>query len=358
MERGDLDRGTYDLLRLIDKNEPIGSIRLVDRLQQRGYSIKDRTVRLTLSELNEAELTEKVAGRGRRLTEAGREELARGDVGGRLASIRERIVTLTSEVTYDPAEDLDELVAGAGLVAADDLGAAFDQLERLHASTVGPVLATVDHTNAGVRLAVPSSITLDGTLLSRGIDARLVTAGLAEYDGSVRRYIDTISGEDSTMDVVHLLVEAGHTDVQSALEGDLGVLIVDNREFPAFRGGTRSLHGDLRAPRRRSRHSPAPGIRAIPRVEAEPGVRLPHLRWVRRDGTVAARRTGSTAGVGLTRGTAPAGGLRAGAGPPGATPVRKTKDSLHVEAETHTPTMIPRIRTTKNPAHIASDRSV
>jgi repressor of nif and glnA expression len=267
MERGDLDRRTYDLLRLVNENEPIGSIRLVDRLQQRGYDIKDRTVRLTLSELDEAGLTKKVAGKGRRLTAAGREELARGDVGGRLANVRERIATLTSQVTYDPAEDLGELIAGAGLIATDDIEVAFDHLERLHESSVGPALVSVDRTDAGVRLAVPSSITLDGVLLSRGIDARLVTAGLVEYDGSVRRYIDAISGEDSTMDVVHLLVEAGCTDVQSALDGEMGVLIVDNREFPLPRfeeardlsAETRKRLGGVLDIRRPRESGPLPG---------------------------------------------------------------------------------------------------
>lgn len=37
------------------------------------------------------------------------------------------------------------------------------------------------------------------------------------------------------MDVVSLLIEAGRTNVSAAVEGDAGVLIVDNREFPLTR---------------------------------------------------------------------------------------------------------------------------
>jgi hypothetical protein len=228
-------RRRYDLLRLIDENEPIGSIRLVDMMQQRGYSIKDRTIRLMLSELDEENLTEKVTGKGRRLTPTGRTELERGDVSGRQERVRERIATLTSEVTYDPAEDGGEVVAGTGRVAAGDVDDAFDLLTALHESTIGPVPVAVVDDDAGVEIAVPSSITLDGVLLSRGINARLVTAGLVEYDGSISRYIDAISGEGSTMDVVRLLVEADRTDVDAVLHDREGVLIVDNREFPLTR---------------------------------------------------------------------------------------------------------------------------
>lgn len=263
----DLDRRAYDLLRLIDANEPIGSIRLVDLMQRRGYSIKGRTIRLTLSELDGAGLTRKVPGRGRRLTDRGREELARGDVSGRLERVRERIATLTSRVTYDPTTDAGEVVAGAATVARADLDAALAALAALHESGVGPIVAaaeaapsvggTVDPGGDGadsgratggasaavrdaerVRLLVPSSITLDGVLTARGVHVDLRTAGLVEYraraEAPVRRYVDAISGEGSTVDVVGLLFEAGRTDVEGVLDGE-GVLGVDSRRFPLAR---------------------------------------------------------------------------------------------------------------------------
>lgn len=256
------DRRTYDLLRLIDENEPIGSIRLVEQMQRRGYSIKGRTIRLMLSELDDAGLTEKVAGRGRRLTDRGRSELERGDVSGRLESVRERIATLTSRVTYDPTDDAGELVAGTVAVPGAELDRAFDALAELHESSLGPILvaAADDGSDDVTELAVPSSISLDGVLLSHGIDSRLITAGLVEYDDEIRRYIDAISGENATMDVISLLVEAGRTDVERYLDGGTGVCIVDNREFPLTRfeegrdlaTATREAIGgaiDLRRPR-------------------------------------------------------------------------------------------------------------
>lgn len=230
-----LDRRTFDLLRLIDANEPIGSIRLVELLQQRGYSIQDRTVRLALSELDDAGLTTKVPGKGRRLTEAGRAELDRGDVSGRLAQVRERIATLRSQVSYDPAEDAGQLVVSEAVVPEDRLDAALADLREMGDAGMGPVLAATEPVENGVRLSLPSSITLDGTFLARGIGAELITAGLVEYDAGddeVRRYVDAISGEGSTMDVVRLLIEAGRTDMTGALDDGTGVLIVDNRQFP------------------------------------------------------------------------------------------------------------------------------
>ena len=233
-----LDRRTFDLLRLVDDNEPIGSIRLVELLQQRGYSIKDRTVRLTLSELDEAGLTTKVPGMGRRLTAAGRAELDRGDVSGRLAQVRERIATLQSQVSYDPAEDAGDLIVAEAEVAESQVDAALADLRALEDAGMGPVLAAAESTDAGRRFAFPSSVTLDGSLLVRGVDAELQTAGLVEYDpetAAVDRYVDTISGEGSTMDVVRLLIEAQRTSIDSVLAGETGVLIVDSHEFPLTR---------------------------------------------------------------------------------------------------------------------------
>lgn len=114
-------------------------------------------------------------------------------------------------------------------------------------------------------------------LLSGGISTRLVTGGIAEYNtssdaegvftddpsdagGEIRRYIDVISGEDSSVDIVTLLLEANRTDVSAILDDDLGHLIIDNREFPLARYeegrdlalATRNALGgviDLRRPR-------------------------------------------------------------------------------------------------------------
>jgi len=257
-ETPDLNRRTHDLLRLIDAHEPIGSIRLTDLMQRHGYQIEDRTIRLTLADLDERGFTEKIPGLGRKLTAAGRTELDRGDVSGRLERIRECIATLTSQVTYDPTEDTGTLVAGTVSIPNQSLSAAFETLGRLEDSPLGPVpTAVLEEENeyaSGardggdiVRLAFPSSITLDGTLLSWGIDADLRTAGLVEYRGDgneIVRYIDAINGEGSTMDVVTLLIEANRTDVETALNGGAGVLIVDNREFPLTRyGEARDLAG-------------------------------------------------------------------------------------------------------------------
>lgn len=233
-----LDRRTFDLLRLVDANEPIGSIRLVELLQQRGYSIKDRTVRLTLSELDEAGLTTKVPGMGRRLTDAGRAELERGDVSGRLAQVRERIATLQSQVSYDPGDDAGDLIVAEAVVPESAVDDALADLRALEDAGMGPVLVASESTDEGRRLAFPSSVTLDGSLLVRSICSELQTAGLVEYDPeseSIQRYVDAISGEGSTMDVVRLLIEARRTSVDDVLAGETGVLIVDSHEVPLTR---------------------------------------------------------------------------------------------------------------------------
>lgn len=254
-----LDSRTYDLLRLVDAHAPIGSIRLVELMQQHGYSLKDRTVRLTLSELDEAGVTEKVPGKGRRLTEKGAEELRRGGVDARRERVRAYISKLTSRVTYDPVEDAGDLIAATATVRHDRVDDAFALLEQLSNTKFGPVLVAVDPSPAAaadtVDLHFPSSVTFDGVLLTHGVNFSLNTAGLVEYHpdpsadvvpedstsesaygGRVLRYVDVINGEGSSIDVVSLLIEAGRTDVQGLVEdGSPGLVVVDNLEVPLTR---------------------------------------------------------------------------------------------------------------------------
>lgn len=254
-----LDRRTYDLLRLVDRHGPIGSIRLVELMQLRGYDIQDRTIRLKLSELDSGGFTEKVPGKGRRLTERGRQELEQGDVSGRLEQIRARIAALTSRVSYDPIEDAGLLVASGAFLEADDVEAALDLIERLESFPLGPIPISLERSAdaepGAYRLLAPSSITVDGVLLSRGVNADLSTAGVLEYEptnetdqggdvgtetadlgGRITRYVDVINGEGSSIDVISLLIEAGRSDVTSLLEGgERGLLIGDDRDFPINR---------------------------------------------------------------------------------------------------------------------------
>jgi len=253
---GDLDERTYDLLRLIRRHEPIGSIRLVELMQRHGYSIKGRTIRLTLSDLDEDGLTEKVPGKGRRLTSAGSEALDTGHVSARREQIRARIATLTSRVTYDPIEDTGELVAAAAYLTESMVEPAIEALQTLETTSLSPCPVALDTsavTEPGdYRLAVPSSLTLDGVLLSGGINTQLITGGIAEYDphtdddaaftadennagGRISRYIDVINGEGSTVDIVSLLLEADRTSVDDVVAGEQGQVIIDNREFPMTR---------------------------------------------------------------------------------------------------------------------------
>ncbi|WP_233255083.1 NrpR regulatory domain-containing protein [Halopenitus persicus] len=281
----DLDRRTYDLLWLVDRHEPVGSIRLVELMRQHGYSITGRTIRLTLADLDEAGLTEKVPGKGRRLTAAGHAELDRGNVSNRLDRVRSRIATLRSRVTYDPLEDAGTLIVSSALVDAVDLEPALETVRALHASPFGPFPAAVEPAGPDgsddddadrYRILAPSSLTLDGTLVSHGIETDLRTAGVAAYTrsstrpddvdaddaeteadnaeaddpendaddaeaddrrgGTIDRYVDVISGEDASVDVLSLFVEADRSDVAPILEGaDRGVVVVDYREFPLTR---------------------------------------------------------------------------------------------------------------------------
>lgn len=253
MTTRDLNQRTYDILRLLDAHEPIGSVHLAEHLQERGYSLTERTVRVTLAELDEVGLTEKAGGKGRRLTPDGRAELRRGGVSGRTEYVRERLAELTRRVSYDPAEDAGDLVVGEVTVPEHERETIERLLCRIDDSPLGPVRVAVEETEHDgtdcLRIAAPSSVTVDGILLDASIDADLETAGVVEYHpdpesvpyddpepaahgGAVLRFTDVIGNEEATLDVASLLIGAGHTDLGAALAGRTGLVVADNREFP------------------------------------------------------------------------------------------------------------------------------
>lgn len=247
----DPDQRTYDILRLLAEHEPIGSVHLTEHLQERGYSITERTVRLILADLDEAGLTEKVGGKGRRLTQGGRAELERGGVSGRMEHVRERLADLTSRVTYNPERDAGDLVVGTVRVPQSERGPLDAMLREIDESPLGPVVVSVEEQEDFLEVTAPSSVTVDGVLLSHGIDSHPDTLGLVEYEvdpdpeslpyeddapaehgGAIRRFTDVIGDERATLDLVSLLIDARRTDVARALEGDTGLLVADNREIP------------------------------------------------------------------------------------------------------------------------------
>lgn len=249
----DPDRRTYDILRLLAEHEPIGSVHLTEYLREHGYSVTERTVRNTLADLDEAGLTEKAGGKGRRLTAAGRDELERGGLTGRIERVSERIADLTSRVTYDPATDTGDVVVGTVTVPREQRSTLEDLVAAIDDSPLGPVPTAIEPVGGAdgdrLEVAVPSSVTVDGVLLSQGIESHPETIGVVEYHqdppsvpyddpdpavhgGAIRRFTDVIGDERATVDLVSLLIRARETDVTNALEGETGLLVADNREFP------------------------------------------------------------------------------------------------------------------------------
>lgn len=253
----DHDQRTYDILRLLAAHEPVGSVHLTEHLRERGYSVTERTVRLVLSDLDDEGFTEKAGGKGRRLTATGRAELQRGGVSGRVEHVRERLADLTSRVTYDPARDAGDLIVGTVRVPETERSVLESVLAAVDGSPLGPVVAAVESDDDHLEVAVPSSVTVDGVLLADGIDSHPDTLGLVEYDadpdptslpyddpepskhgGAIQRFTDVIGDERATLDLVSLLIGAGRTDVGSALAGETGLLVADNREVPLARYDT------------------------------------------------------------------------------------------------------------------------
>lgn len=243
MTEGVDNKTRLEILRLISEMpSPVGGDILMNKLNQRGIDIGLDGVRYHLRVLDEKGLTQRISTRGRVLTELGRRELRSSLVDTRLSHALARFETLAHQVTLDPASGTGDVVGSLIVFPEARLADVLHNASRVCRAGLrisdrvavlqsGEQAGSVPIPPGKAGLVVPSTVTFDGLLLSKGIMFRPTFAGIVEVSGQrVRRFIDVLEYGRDSRDPIEILTLAGGTNIRNVLEQGQGLILADVRE--------------------------------------------------------------------------------------------------------------------------------
>lgn len=232
---------------LSDSSKPMGAGQIVSALLSAGFDLSPRTVRFYLLKLDEQGYSRLVSRRrGRKITERGRDELARTNVIEKVGIISARIDMLGYRMTFRSSDGTGTVIMNLCLLTnAADLSKALTEIQPVFSRglTMAPRLVVAHAKEAVGNFAVPAnqiaigtvcSMTLNGILLHEGIPVVSRFGGLLEMrDGNPVRFVELIEYSGSTLDPFEVFLKADMTRVRSAARTGSGVICASFREIPS-----------------------------------------------------------------------------------------------------------------------------
>jgi repressor of nif and glnA expression len=233
-----------EILRLIaESDRAIGAETLTGRLALRGINLTVDAVRYHLRVLDEQGFTSRLSNQGRVLTDAGSGELERSLVDTRMRYGLARHESLAQQVTFDPAKSDGKVASTAVTFPVEQLTTVLKSAAKAcHAGLcisdrgmivrAGERFGSMIVPNGKAGLAMVSTSTIDGFLLSRGLLFRPIFGGIVEVAAwRPYRFIDLVDYGRASRDPVELLIRPGSTRINSIIERGHGLLMADVREM-------------------------------------------------------------------------------------------------------------------------------
>jgi repressor of nif and glnA expression len=230
---------------LANAEKPVSSALITEQLEATGHEVSERTVRLYLKELDRDGLTASCGRRGRRITEAGVEELSAARAYEKVGLLAAKIDKMTYSMSFDLAKRSGTVVINTSIIDRVELERALPMVSRVFAAgyAMGKLLTlfgpgeriggeTVPEGKVGV--GTVCSITLNGVLLSHGIPVVSRFGGLLELrGGEPTRFVEIIHYDGTTLDPLEVFIRAGMTDYLGATRTGNGKIGAGLREVPA-----------------------------------------------------------------------------------------------------------------------------
>jgi hypothetical protein len=245
-----IERKRLAILRILrDSGSPLSSERLTELLQEQGYHIAERTVRLHLAQLDKEGLTRAVAKQGRQITERGAEEMSRARVYERLGFLTSRIHQMTYAMSFDLATLSGNVVVNTSLIPLAELPGAIPLVSRVFEKgyAMGSLVCLFGPGEQVGDIAIPEgyagigtvcSVTINGILFKAGIPAISRFGGLLELvEGEPKRFAAIINYDGTTIDPLEMFIKSGMTDYIGATSTGTGLIGASFREVPAAAAG-------------------------------------------------------------------------------------------------------------------------
>jgi len=236
------------ILRVLrDAGVALGSADIARGIQEFGFELSSRTVRLCLEKMAAAGLvTEGRRGRkgGRSITQRGCEEVSAARALARVGLTAVRVDTMSYRMTFDLALGSGQIVLNMSTIDQRALPRAMREMATVFASGLGMgEYMTLFHAGDHVQgFRVPSgrigigtvcSVTLNGILLSAGVPTTSTFGGVLELDGGTPvRFTDIIYYNGTSLDPLEVFIKSGLLRVREAVGTGSGRIGASFREVP------------------------------------------------------------------------------------------------------------------------------
>jgi len=234
---------------LARRNEPLTSGEIAEELDKIGTNLSRRRVRQYLELLDGKGFTENLHKQGRRITEAGKEELEKAFVHTKVDYILHRNAVLCSSMNFDIKRKEGTVVVNLSVIDKNKEQRALKILEDICTKTnwaqpfikiayAGDALCNYKIPDGKIGLATVSSMSIDGIISNNGIYVVPLYGGLVEFsDLRPIRFTTMAPTKGCPFDPITIFMEKDRSSVCEAIRKGHGFVPGDYREYPIMERG-------------------------------------------------------------------------------------------------------------------------
>ncbi len=242
----DTERKIISILKVLSESyEPLGSITIARKLEERGLYLSERAVRYHLRITDERGYTQPLGRDGRMITPQGFEELKFALAPDRLSFILEKLELLAFRTTFDPESRTGQVPINTSLFDKDDFPKAVKVMkgpfraglcvsELVATATEGQRLGSVVIPKGKIGFATVCGVVVNGVLLKHGVPTEFRFGGVLEVkDSKPKRFIAIINYNGTSLDPSEQYIRASMTSVGEVAKTGSGRILANFREIPA-----------------------------------------------------------------------------------------------------------------------------
>jgi repressor of nif and glnA expression len=242
----DTEKKVLMILKILSESyEPLGSTAIARKLEERGLSLSERTVRYHLRIADEKGYTRPMGRDGRMITERGLEELREALAPEQLGFIQDKLELLAFNTTFDPKTRSGlfpintslfdkQIFPDAVRVMRDAFKAGLCVSQLVAVAREGQKLGDVVIPDGKVGLATVCSVIVNGVLLKHGVPVDSKFGGVLEIkDSQPKRFVAIINYGGTSLDPSEQYIRARMTTVCQAAKTGNGKILANFRELPA-----------------------------------------------------------------------------------------------------------------------------
>jgi repressor of nif and glnA expression len=243
----EIDRKEFAILRVLGEHHlPLGAAAIANELKSHGIDLTERAVRYHLQDLDNAGLTVSTGRAGRRITDAGKAELANARVADKVALIFARIDALAYQTRFSLTEGRGPIVINLSLFHQSEFDQAMKAMRPVFLSrfATSDLIATFSPGQRVADIVVPRgmiglgtvcSVTVSGILLRHGIPVQSEFGGLVEVIGhEPTRFTEVVRYGGTSIDPVEIFIKSRATSTTAAVTTGRGKIGAGARTCPAI----------------------------------------------------------------------------------------------------------------------------